>query len=483
MKKLLLSLLLIFPQIALADPTIVKVVTVPTVDSAGTITQLIMRLPSPLGNNNGAAAVTNSPSGFGPTNCTDDKSVAWTASVTRSDGSQVLSTFYTTGRTDGPQILTCTFGTAKQFISGAIVEFAGVALSSALDKTCGDSFLATETDCSTAATTQAGELILAFHTQTDVATTLVGWTAGTGYTLIGADNFDSTYVTYQIQAATGVAQPLINMDASRHGITVALTFKPAAQGTIISGMVPVLVQHIRFKTTDTAPIFNVPCVSGENSIIGIWNGAAGRIITGTAPAINITSTGTTGTWKQKGSGSVSGGSGKNQYVYLENGSCSSITTVTPTFSGGQALESWITWITFPNGATTLADPVTEASVTGNDLLGLPFSGSSITATNAGYAIAYIGAATGSGSQVVCSPAYFIHPQTVPVIDTNPVGENQGACLIPVTASQVVNITWTPNSKAIGTYADYLAVFNSAGGGGGGATTTITIPSNLMKLLR
>lgn len=453
--------IVLFTVQAKAIPAIVHAGVSPTNDSVGTITQYIMRLPQPMLNNNAGVAFLNGPTGVSPTNCTDDKSVAWTVSTNSDNTVQRISTYYTLGRTDGPQVLTCTWAAASTFISGALFEVTGIATSAALDQTCADHFSFTEIDCSTTATAVNGELVIAFATQTDTSATLTGWTPGAGYTQSVWDGLDSSYVVYQIQGTAGVAQPLVNMDTSRAGVIVALTFKPAASGTALSGMMPVNTYYFRHKAADTAPVWNFPCRGDENSIIIVWNGAAGRTISA------ISSTGTTGTWLEAGTGSVSGGSGKNQIWYLQNATCTAAVTVTPTLSGGSEPDSSGIIMSWIGGATTLLDSATPTSTTGNDTTGNPFTGASITPNAAGWTVAYIGAATGAGSQVVGSPGYFIAPQTVPVIDTNPVGENQGPVIKTNAGSVAYTVTWTPNSIAIGTYADYLVAFDQAGGGGGG----------------
>lgn len=474
MKRIIFAIgfLLALSRPSLAIPAFAHATTNPTVDSAGTITAYVMRLPQPMGNGNDGIAFVNGAAGVAPTDCTDDKSIAWTVGPTSDNGDQRISSFYTLNRADGPQVLTCTWAAAHNFTLGTIFETYNTG---ALDKTCTDKFTATEIDCSTAATAVDGELVIAFATQTNTAATLTGWSPVAGYTRLAWDTLDSSYAIYQIQSTAGVASPRIDMDASRKGIIVALTFRPDTSGTAPSGMYPINVFHGRLKAADTAPTFEFPCRGDETSILIIWNGAAGRIIPGTAPAVTISSANTTGTWAQPNPiGTVNGGSGANQMPYMQNGTCGSTTTITPTFSGGQALESEFMIISWIGGATTFLDPATPTNATGTDATGSAFTGAAITVTNAGWVVTYLGSATGGGSQSICSPGTFISPQTVPVIATNPAGENQGACLIAKAASTTYTPTWTPNSIAIGAWANYTVAFDQASGGGGGTSKSMTL---------
>lgn len=481
MKKLLIAVLMVlgFAQASLAvtnAPLFVQTAYAQTT-IGNPVSTYVIRMPQAVLSGNFVYCWEDNNAGTTPSGLADENGT-YTLLNSKDTGNSRQHAYYRAATT-GARIITVSFTLPTTFVHAGCAEFAHIATTSPLDSggtgagVCAGNAVNTALDCTSALNpTQANDLVLYSFQQDDTNATIGGWTAGTNFTLIAADNLDSLGLEYLAQTVQAAITPTVTLSASHSWSGLGSIFKySAGAGTEPSGMYVTAVANYTQKTGDTGPTVQFPCpISGINELFIAWNGASGRSLTG------VSSANTTGTWAQIGTGgTVNGGSGKNQFWNLPNSTCQGTTTVTLTETGGTVLDSNIVILGIVGANTSPVDG-SPCNLTGTDSTGAAFSGCSLTSSAAGLMVWYIGANTGLASAIAStSPGLFIGPGTSPVINTSPVGENQGTSVASNAMAASVTITWTPNSvvTGIGAWSDYGIALKAAGGGGGGSTGVCT----------
>lgn len=480
MKKLILFLLF-FPFSAFATtnaPLFVQAAYAQTTIGAP-VTQYTIRFSQAVLTNNLVYCWEDNNAGTTPVSVTDENG-SYTLLNSKDTGNSRIHGYFRPA-SSGARIVNVNFTVATTFVHAGCFEFAHLATSSPLDSggtgsgVCSGNATNTSLDCTSSLNpTQANDLVIYAFQQDDTNATITGWTAGTNFTLIAADNLDSLGVEFLVQSVQAAITPSATLSASHSWAGLGSIFKySAGAGTEPSGMYVASQANYTQKTGDTGPTVQFPCPTNTvNDLFIGWNGASARSVTG------VSSTNTTGTWAQIGTGaSVNGGSGKTQFWHLPNATCLGTTTITLTESGGAALDCNIVILGIVSATTSPVDG-TPCNSTGTDSSGAAFSGCTVTSTASGLKIWYIGANTGLASAIAStSPGFFIGPGTAPVINTSPVGENQGASVYASASASSTTITWTPNAvlTGIGAWSDYgIALKSGAAAPSGNSVYSFTL---------
>lgn len=454
----------------MATPTLVQYSGNPNCISAGNITEYHIKFNQKSLSGN-AIFVCAQYGADSVTGVADNKSNSYSQIVKRV-GNQTLYIYAALNTTAGVTEITIS-SAAKNFVSACAAEFYNIATSSATDGTATGGATSTDLKNTVAAWTTAvdGDLLLVYGCQTQQATTtMTSWGAGTGFALLGADIGNGFYALgYQVQGTHGtIAQntTLLTQNPSQAYDLVAAAFKNATSGTAPSSTVPNIIRKHQvdilgdFVSNSTALPF--PCKDGTRLAV-LLNATGYTLSTSWASALTD-SNGNTWLQAQHKNGGSGTGTGDCEGWYCDSPTCSENMTLKITFSGGTVVGSDIIMLEMQN----LGVYDTSNNTTGNNTSGSTFDGATITPTTTnGLCLGYIGANTGSASEIDTidtngtdsGQINFISPRTIPVIDTNPVGENQGASsLNNQTSGSPITRRYTTNGVVVGQWADIVMSF-------------------------
>jgi hypothetical protein len=201
-----------------------------------TIAYWKMNLPTPSQAGNLLAVSCTYKAGSGAILVVDDKSNSWTTGVTVNDGGngQSIGIAYAPNVAPGTQLITVTFPSSSSNNSCRAFEFYNVATSNPVDGSGGQVTSGTSLATGSFSTATSGDLIL-FVAECDNCGTPsapLSWTAGSGFSLLDADDTSFIADQYQIRSGTGSFNPAITLSHSAaSAMAAAIAFKPASAGS------------------------------------------------------------------------------------------------------------------------------------------------------------------------------------------------------------------------------------------------------------
>jgi hypothetical protein len=259
------------------------------------VTTLTLRLPSGAGAGNCLILGVRFNGAGSIASVVDDKGNAWQAGPSVLNNSFTPSTraslYFATNVASGTQRVTITFsglagpGGSYGFPQAVISEFYNVALASALD---GSSSSASARTTGSIAPTAAGDLV--YHWGVDVSATDPnygiqfngsGITAGTGFTLLGADLQTGSADQYLVQATANAIAPTFGASGSHTWASVAMALKSCACGTPPPNTIRIVhVQHTMIAWPGQSTPVTLQFPSSGNLLVGLFTGTVsfvGRI--------------------------------------------------------------------------------------------------------------------------------------------------------------------------------------------------------------
>jgi hypothetical protein len=251
------------------------------------VTTLALRLPSGAGAGNCLILGVRFNGAGSIASVVDDKGNAWQAgpSVLNNSFSPTTraSLYFATSVASGTQKITITFsglagpGGSLGFPQAVISEFYNVALASALD---GSASSANTRTTGSITPTTAGDLV--YHWGVDVSATDPNYgiqfngssiTAGTGFTLLGADLQTGSADQYFVQPAAAAITPTFSASGSHTWASVAMALKSCTCGTPPPNTIRIVhVQHTMIAWPGHSNPVTMQFPTSGNLLVGLFTG-------------------------------------------------------------------------------------------------------------------------------------------------------------------------------------------------------------------
>lgn len=381
--------------------------------------------------------------GASPT-ITDDKSNTYTQAVSLDDGSDRIHIFYSANVTNGPRIITASYGAAKDWVQMTVTEYAGLEYTTPVAGTSTNSGSGTALTAGAFTPSVNGCLISNFCEQDTTANEITSWAKDTNFRLLSADVADSIADQDFVQATAASINPAMTMAPSNSWMSVAAAFKPnASNGTLpTAGVMRILrCHHLSMKNADASPtIFFVPSDAG-NLLVFTW-------IVGDHPITSITDN-NSNSWTLSKHFVGPGASGNIDVYHVASPTTNNNQQVTVTWSNGamSTVDSTV-WFEFSNAHSTPLGATSTAE--GNEAAAGSWIGASITpSADRGFILSVLGAENSGADYISAStPGDFISTTTPPEnISPWPADSNNGWMVNYHTTTTTIQDEWTDANGA------------------------------------
>jgi hypothetical protein len=403
-------------------------------------------------------------SGLTTSSVKTDKGNTFSAGPSISNGGHVLESYYVAASTGSQVVTVATAGN----LGSDLDEFSGD-LSEFYNTSCVvDTSGSAASRSITLSPNAANDLIWQSGDDTSTLTPAISsMTVGSGYTMMHGNSSQGTFAQYKTAASTGPQTVSFQTSDGDSWQSVAIAFQSSLAGTAppSSGIRIVNIYGEIFgNSTHT---MYVPC-SG-NLLIGIWSGVSATI----AGASSSPS----GTWS-KGASSLPSSGFVSQIFYGQGMNCSSMLTMTPTYSGpGSGGLNFLILMDVAGAAVSAHD--VDQTDTGNQTSGTTLLTDTITPTTANGLVVdstswwgctnistspgiYAGVVTNSGNSNVCAPSNTT---------ASTLNEDNGMAFYYNPNTAPVSFTYT-NTGNVSYYASVASAFKSA------ASNTNVAPSSI-----
>jgi len=233
------------------------------------------------GSGNCVLVAVQSSGGSVPT-VTDDAGNIYTQVINATDSTNTDLTLFKAPVTNpGAQKLQVAFSNAADYVAAEASEFMNVDPGCALDGASTNAGIGAQLTAGNIRTTTNDDLIYAFGVQDTTTNPIQSWTAGAGFSLLGADVMDSHFTEWQAQSAAGTVNPSATLAPANNWFMAAMVIKAGNSGTAPNGIHGVHNLHLALPAGQAYPLtVQFPCTTTAGPIVVIGNAEPSNDFTG-----------------------------------------------------------------------------------------------------------------------------------------------------------------------------------------------------------